>query len=150
MFVPPCPGDEGIAVGCAAFGWHNRHHLLPTSVEIPRTTESEKAVAAATNREIPSVDGGRTEGEDVWGVHADVDGEVAERRPQQKRGEGILAPEELPLPVPFWGKDWTVEDVEDELGEWEPWLDVRPLQGFEVSCGKVLRGCCFSREIFDH
>ncbi|CAN0415570.1 unnamed protein product, partial [Scytosiphon promiscuus] len=22
VFVPPCPGDEGIAVGCASFGWH--------------------------------------------------------------------------------------------------------------------------------
>lgn len=94
MFVPPCPGDEGIAIGCAAFGYNHLHKLLP----------SASSTGAA-------------------GVDKDANSAAAVNA------------------APFWGKGWSEEEVEDELEEWVPWVDVRPLTRLEVSVYDMLCKC---------
>ena len=124
MFVPPYPGDEGIAVGCAAFGWHQRRLLLqPTPVKARKV-----AVPATTPRREsdprPSASGAAS---------APANGEKGAVDYARKGEEGKeQLPLERALSAPFWGKEWSTEEIEDELEEWKPWLEVRDLEGVEV------------------
>lgn len=36
VFVPPWPGDEGVAVGCAAYAWHERERRAPAPRRAPK------------------------------------------------------------------------------------------------------------------
>ena len=108
VFVPPCPGDEGVAVGCAAFGWHQRRLLLPPSGDTPTLAgEEEKDVVDAAKY--------------VSKATAAAEEEQRAARP----GAG-------PLRAPFWGRGWSKDDVDDEIAEWESWVDVREVAGVEV------------------
>lgn len=42
------------------------------------------------------------------------------------------------LRAPFWGRGWTEDDVEDEITEWERWVDVRDVEDVEV-CDRARR-----------
>lgn len=66
---------------------------------------------------------------------------VAGGRGGSEGGGGGVDGVERGLRAPFWGKSWSSEEVEDELAEWAPWLDVRDLDGVEVG-GWVGVGCC--------
>lgn len=119
VFVPPCPGDEGVAVGCAAFGWHQRRLLLRPSGGNPTLEgEEEKASADAADgtTEVPVEDESKT-----TAAAAAVEEEQREARP----GAGALR-------APFWGRGWSKDDVDDEIAEWESWIDVRDVAGVEV------------------
>ena len=35
VFIPPWPGDDGIAVGCALYGWHQKNQAPPSRKPIP-------------------------------------------------------------------------------------------------------------------
>ena len=37
------------------------------------------------------------------------------------------------LSAPLWGRGWSADDVEDEISEWGAWIDVRDVEGVEVS-----------------
>lgn len=110
FFVPPCPGDEGVAIGCAAFGWYNRHGLArdPDNNRVGSNDRSRK-----TDAEVPAGTG--VGGRDDAGV-----------------GESS-SPVGAGLRPPFWGRLWSAEDVEDELLEFESWVESRPLGALEVS-----------------
>lgn len=109
MFVPPCPGDEGIAIGCAAFGYSHLHQLLPPASGTGAAVEPE-----AVNRKV-SVP--------AAGVDREANPAAAVKA------------------APFWGKGWSEEEVEDELEEWVPWVDVRPLTRLEVCIHDMLCKC---------
>ena len=32
VYIPPWPGDDGVAVGCAYYGWHQKNAAIPTRV----------------------------------------------------------------------------------------------------------------------
>lgn len=156
VFVPPCPGDEGIAVGCAAFGWHQRRLLLP-----PIAPPTDPAAAAAVGVATDGAKGGLDSPENR------LESAAAEETKASEGGDGDEAASsssahgdggggggsegadgggvERGLRAPFWGKSWTSEEVDDELAEWAPWLEVRDLDGVEVGVGSCApireRGC---------
>lgn len=114
VFVPPCPGDEGVAVGCAAFGWHQRRLLLPPSDDTPTLEggqEKDVAAAAVGTAEVSAEDESKTT--DTAAVEGG------------QRVAGALR-------APFWGRGWSKDDVDDEIAEWESWVDVRGVAGVEV------------------
>lgn len=118
MFVPPYPGDEGIAVGCAVFGWHQRRLLLQ-----PQPARDAKVAVRAniSRRESgPTPIASRAASVTVNGSQG-----VVEKRGKRMSVEGELS-------APFWGKEWSTEEIKDELEEWEHWLEVRDLEGVEV------------------
>lgn len=116
FFVPPYPGDEGIAVGCAAFGWH-QVKSLDLSPEIQRKRHEEVGQDAKARIE-----------EDV--------GQVEEEEEIRRGTTGAMTLFGEPR-APFWGREWSTEDVEDELEEWESWVQSRPLENVEVCELKV-------------
>lgn len=118
MFVPPYPGDEGIAVGCAVFGWYQRRLLLQ-----PQSARDGKvAVPANISRREgdPKPSASRAASVTVNGAQG-----VVEERGKRMSLEDVLS-------APFWGKEWSTEEIEDELEEWKHWLEVRDLEGVEV------------------
>lgn len=118
MFVPPCPGDEGVAVGCAAFGWHQRRLLLPPSGDTP-TLDGEK-------EEKNVADAAKDASKATAPAPAPA---AAEEEEEQQRA---ATPGPGALRAPFWGKGWSKDDVDDEIAEWESWVDVRKVAGVEV------------------
>lgn len=141
VFVPPCPGDEGIAVGCAAFGWHHRHHLLRS---LPASKE-RKATTATSSGDIDTARSAATKsggsgGRRSSGSRVSVGSGAAKlTTPAAGQADNTDCMKTLEqstcddaLVAPFWGSGWTEDAVEDELGEWEPWIEVRPLRGVEV------------------
>ncbi|CBJ33588.1 conserved unknown protein [Ectocarpus siliculosus] len=130
VFVPPCPGDEGVAVGCASFGWHQRRLLLPSSGDTTLSPTDKKngdptAVCEEENLTDTPVESGG--GGDLEGRPKVVAGPL---------GSGELR-------TPYWGRGWTEDDVEDEIAEWERWVDVRQINGVEevaqaIADGKVV------------
>ena len=118
MFVPPCPGDEGVAVGCAAFGWHQRRLLLPS--DGASGAGGDEPTPPAVEEEGSTAEGGNGEAKEA--------GAAAEEEEEHQRpivGSGALR-------APFWGRGWSKDDVEDEIAEWESWVDVRDVEGVEV------------------
>ncbi|CAM9461412.1 unnamed protein product, partial [Ectocarpus fasciculatus] len=133
VFVPPCPGDEGVAVGCASFGWHQRRLLLPSSGDTTTTTLSptgkKNGDPAAVSEEEKLTDAAVESG----GGSGSEGGLKAVAGPL---GSGELR-------TPYWGRGWTEDDVEDEIAEWERWVDVRQIDGVEevakaIADGKVV------------
>lgn len=119
MFVPPCPGDEGIAVGCAVFGYNHLQELLSAS----NTAAASKPVGGRISMSVSEQEPGM--GDAAVGIKGQG---VAVTAVEKGNEEG--KPSEAA--APFWGKHWSEEEVEDDLEEWEPWVDVRPLEGLEV------------------
>ena len=155
--MPPCPGDEGIAVGCAAFGWHQRHLLLPStsdssgpledrsqssnSLAPPLTSYAPAPNGADRSARIANAGGGSEEtlGHGVSaGMGMRVGGGGEKARVDDVRGlpggvefggRGVASGE---LCTPLWGRAWSADDVEDEIAECGAWIDVRDAEGVEV------------------
>ncbi|CAN0263452.1 unnamed protein product, partial [Scytosiphon promiscuus] len=109
VFVPPCPGDEGIAVGCASFGWHQRRLLLQPKA---RWTGERGQRNGCRNRRC---------------CCCTVAGSA---------GSGV----ERQLQAPFWGRGWSKDDIDDEIAEWEAWVDVRDVDSLEEIAQAIADG----------
>lgn len=114
-------------MGCAAFGWHQRRLLLSTAIAAPG---GNNAPVERVGSQSVATDDDTDDDTDSAGAEANTDG-TAEVKSEKALFKG-RAGEEGELRAPFWGKEWSAEEVEDELEEWEPWLDVRDLDGVEV------------------
>lgn len=134
VFVPPCPGDEGIAVGCAAFGWHQRQLLLPPAAEGNAQTSNKSGSSSGSGSGNSSTVKNSLNGATTGSVTSRETSSEAEGGNEALAEGGILGSKQsdAPLRVPFWGKGWSMDEVEDDLEEWEPWLDIRDLEGVEV------------------
>ncbi|CAN0418820.1 unnamed protein product, partial [Discosporangium mesarthrocarpum] len=110
-FVPPCPGDEGIALGCAAFGWHEQQRLLASYKNHGRA--AAQAVVGAGARGVGKGKVGQTHNKGSSMAPA-------------PGGQGKLP---FCSPAPYWGKGWSDQEIEEELEEWEPWVESQPLEG---------------------
>ena len=93
VFVPAWPGDEGIAMGCAAFALHR---LAPPSAFPPRPLALRK----------PSARGSPTQG-------TMKRSNLIHRRPPPRRA---------PL-GPYQGKRYSDEDVQSTIDEMSPWCE---------------------------
>ncbi|CAB1118329.1 unnamed protein product [Ectocarpus sp. CCAP 1310/34] len=131
VFVPPCPGDEGVAVGCASFGWHQRRLLLPSGGDATLPpTDNKNGDPTADSEEENLTDAAMESGGGGGGLEG-----------LPKAVAGPLGSGELR--TPYWGRGWTEDDVEDEIAEWERWVDVRQINGVEevakaIADGKVV------------
>jgi hypothetical protein len=94
VFVPAWPGDEGIAMGCAAFALHR---LAPPSAFPPRPLALRKLSAKGSPTQGATMKGS------TW-IH---------RRPPPRRA---------PL-GPYQGKRYSDEDVQSAIDEMSPWCE---------------------------
>lgn len=121
--MPPCPGDEGIAIGCATFGWHQRHALVPSATADFSPRQEDVTEAKGHN-------GQPQDGTVNWEEDVDRHGVLGRERRQEVEQKRVALAEKLR--TPFWGKQWSSEDIEDELEEWESFVDFRELEDLQV------------------
>uniref|UniRef100_A0A0G4FTF1 Carbamoyltransferase n=1 Tax=Chromera velia CCMP2878 TaxID=1169474 RepID=A0A0G4FTF1_9ALVE len=103
VFVPATPGDEGIAVGCAAFGVHHFSSLVDGS---GRQKESRRKEAQGMN-----------------GVASSSSSSSSRRKTNPFRWGRPL--------VPFGGCAYDREEIEGAVEEFRNWIEVRRVHSSE-------------------
>lgn len=140
VFVPPCPGDEGIAVGCAAFGWHQQQQLLQASSSSSSYSKTANDKPHGGRISMSSADEAGDQTKRRYGAHASAVAAAAAAATAVAAAAVDAGDEVARTASPFWGKEWSEQEVDEELEEWEPWVDVRPLNGLEEVAEAIAGG----------
>ncbi|CAM9274747.1 unnamed protein product, partial [Heterosigma akashiwo] len=121
VYIPPYPGDEGVAVGCAVFGLHNLQKGKKTKVNPPRNSGHRPRALLLPLRATADPVASSARGTPSSGRTTSGAPPPPPLLPPRRRSAAAAAGAQ--------GKAYGEDEVLDALGDFAPWVEVERFGG---------------------